>query len=137
MDATNRLNTGGTREENISPRQEHAIIALLHHPGLTKAAQEAGVGKTTLWNWMQQPAFREAYRQARREALSAAIAHLQQLSSEAAEVLGEIMRDPKQQGAARVGAAKSVIDYALKASEIEDLTARLEQLENEIGEEVA
>lgn len=52
--------------EELSPQQEGAIVALLSDPGLMGAAKAAGVGKATLWRWMQKPAFREAYRRAPR-----------------------------------------------------------------------
>jgi hypothetical protein len=42
---------------------------------------------------MQQPAFREAYRRARREAVEQARARLQQASGEAVEALRGVMND--------------------------------------------
>ena len=131
--SANRPGSGGTGKEELSPQQERAIVALLHQPGLTAAAKEAGVGKTTLWTWMQQPAFREAYRRARREAYAAAVARLQQVAGEAVETLREVMNDKSHQGAARVGAAKAVLDYAVKAAEVEDLSAKVEELEAKVG----
>ena len=49
----------------------------------------------------------------------------------AAEVLREVMNDSSQQGAARVGAAKTVLDFAARMMETEDLAARVEVLERE------
>ncbi|MDP9476455.1 MAG: hypothetical protein M3R38_12365 [Actinomycetota bacterium] len=129
----NRPGSGGTGREELTPHQERAIVALLHQPGLTAAAKEAGVGKTTLWTWMQQPTFREAYRRARREAYATAVARLQQVAGQAVETLREVMVDKSQQGAARVGAAKAVLDYAVKAAEVEDLSAKVEELETKVG----
>jgi hypothetical protein len=39
------------------------------------------------------------------------------------------MNDPETSASARVSAAKIVLEMALKGSELEDLAARLEQLE--------
>ena len=63
--------------------------------------------------------------------MNRATARLQQLTGEAAEVLGEVMNDPAQQGIARVGAARLVLDYAARMPGAEDLTSRVEALEGE------
>jgi hypothetical protein len=119
-----------TREtEELSPQQEGAITALLSEPGLTSAAKAVGVGKATLWRWMQQPTFREAYRRARREAVEQARARLQQASGEAVEALREVMNDPDAPHASRVSAAKAILDMSLKETHAEELEARLTALE--------
>jgi len=124
--------SGATAEgagEDLTPQQHAALIALLEHSTVREAASSAGVHKATLYKWLQDPAFRAAYRVARREAITRATARLQQVSSEAVEVLREVMNDPAQQGAARVGAARIVLDYAARMTELEDLGARVEVLE--------
>jgi hypothetical protein len=100
--------------EELSPQQEGAIVALLSDPGLTGAAKAAGVGKAILWRWMQQPAFREAYRHARRKAVEQARARQQQASGEAVEALREVMNDQDAPHASRVSAARTVLDMAIK-----------------------
>src|SRR5215210_1052170 len=102
--------------EELSPQQEGAIVALLSDPGLTGAAKSAGVGKATLWRWMQKPAFREAYRRARREAVEQARARLQQASGEAVQALLDVANDPDAPHASRVSAAKAILDKAQATS---------------------
>jgi hypothetical protein len=104
-------------------------VALLSDPGLTGAAKAAGVGKATLWRWMQQPAFREAYRRARREAVEQARARLQQASGEAVEALREVMNDQEAPHASRVSAARTVLDMAMQATSEEEIEKRLAALE--------
>jgi hypothetical protein len=127
-----RMNSGETARnpaEELSPQQEGAIVALLSDPGLTGAAKAAGVGKATLWRWMQQPAFREAYRRARREAVEQARARLQQASGEAVEALREVMNDQDAPHASRVSAARTVLDMAMQATNEEEIEKRLAALE--------
>ncbi len=112
--------------EELSPQQEGAIVALLSDPGLTGAAKAAGVGKATLWRWMQQPAFREAYRHARRKAVEQARARQQQASGEA---LREVMNDQDAPHASRVSAARTVLDMAMQATNEEEIEKRLAALE--------
>lgn len=115
--------------EKLSRKQDQAIIALLQMPTIGEAAKQAGIGEATLWRWLQLPEFQDRYRAAKRQAVAQAIARLQQASSEAVETLQRVMNDPETSASARVSAAKIVLDAALKGSELEDLSARLEQLE--------
>src|SRR5919107_1444079 len=125
------MNTGETTRnaEELSPQQEGAIVALRCDPGLTGAAKAAGVGKVTLWRWMQQPAFQEAYRRARREAVEQARARLQQASGEAVEALRDVMNDQDAPHASRVSAARTVLDMAMRATSEEEVERRLTALE--------
>jgi hypothetical protein len=47
----------------------------------------------------------------------------------AVSTLGKIMVDPNAPAASRVRAAESVLDHAAKAIEIEDIEARVSELE--------
>lgn len=118
-------------DDALTVAQHRAVVALLTEPTLQDAAKSVGVDRSTIYRWFQQPAFQVAYREARHQALSRATARLQQISSEAVEVLREVMNDQAAQPAARVGAAKTVLDMALEATEVEDLSARVEALEQE------
>lgn len=125
------MNTDETtgNSDELSPQQEGAIVALLSDPGLTGAAKAAGVGKATLWRWLQQPAFQAAYRKARREAVEEARARLQQASGEAVEALRDVMNDQDAPHASRVSAARTVLDMAMAATSTEQLEERLAALE--------
>lgn len=116
-------------EDFLSPAQHQAVVALLERPTVKEAAEAAGVHKATVYRWLQEEGFQAAYRQARREAVSRATARLQQITMEAVEALREIVGDPSQQGASRVGAARCILDYAAKMTELEDFEARLARLE--------
>jgi transposase len=70
-EATDDPGRSGTAGEEITPQQEAAIVALLERPSVSAAAELAGVGRSTLYEWLQRPDFRAAYREARREALEA------------------------------------------------------------------
>jgi hypothetical protein len=78
---------------------------------------------------MNEREFSAAYRAARRAAFSQAIARLQQASSAAATTLLKIMLDMNAPASTRVRAADSVLDHAKRAIEIEDIEARVSELE--------
>ena len=117
-----------SHSENDS-RQERTILALLEHPTHEKAAAALGISAVTLWRRMQNPEFIEAYRKARREAFSQSVIRLQHASAAAVGTLLRIMTDREAPAASRVRAADVVLQTALRGMEIEDIEARLANLE--------
>ena len=80
---------------------------------------------------MQVPEFQKAYREARRAAFGQAIARLQQGTSAAATTLLKTMIDPATPASVKVRAAEAIFNHAAKAIEIEDIEARVSQLEQQ------
>lgn len=115
--------------EKASRKREIFIACLLTEPNIREAARKAGISENTGWRWMQDQDFQADYQKARKMAVSQAIGLLQQISTEAVLTLQEVMTDRKATAASRVTAARTVLDTALKAVELEDLAARIERLE--------
>jgi hypothetical protein len=115
--------------EKFGRKQEDAIAALLTQRNVEEAARAAGIGARTLLRWLKLPEFQNAYRQDRRDAFHQAIARLQQGTSAAATTLLKAMIEPGTPASVRVRAADSVLNHASKAIEIEDIEARLSELE--------
>jgi len=113
----------------LTPKQTRAMLAMLEHPTLRDAASAVGIGESTLYRWAQIPAFKSAYMDARREAVRQSIAHLQSATGEAVTCLRNVMNSKTGSDAAKVSAARAVLELALKAVEIEDLAERVQQLE--------
>jgi hypothetical protein len=78
---------------------------------------------------MGQADFDAAYRQAKRNSFRQSVARLQQGSSAAVSVLLKVMVDPVTPPATKVRAAESVLNHSAKAIELEDIEARLAELE--------
>jgi hypothetical protein len=57
------------------------------------------------------------------------VARLQRYAGEAVDTLHEVMTDREAPAFARTGAAKAMLDYAMKAVELEDLAGRVALLE--------
>ncbi len=110
-------------------KREEAVAALLTHRNVEDAARAAGVGVSTLLRWMKEPEFEAAYRDARRAAFGQSVARLQQASSAAVSTLLKVMLDPATPPATKVRAVDSILNHAAKAIEIEDIEARLTDLE--------
>jgi hypothetical protein len=110
-------------------KKEEAIAALLTNRNLEEAAKATGIATNTLLRWMKEPEFKTAYLDARRVAFGQSIARLQQATSAAAATLMKIMVDPSAPASTRVRAADSIFNHAAKAIEIEDIEARVTELE--------
>lgn len=109
--------------------KDKAIIALLTAPNIEEAAKCIGIGQTTLYRWLKLPEFQEELKEARRQAVSLAVGKLQQSTATAVNVLQSVAENEESPASARVSAAKTILEMALKAVELEDIVARIEQLE--------
>jgi uncharacterized protein (UPF0147 family) len=75
----------------------------------------------------------EGVPRARRQAFGQSIARLQQATSAAAAALMKVMVDPNAPASTRVRAADSIFNHVAKATEIEDIEARVSELERAPG----
>src|ERR1700761_71046 len=110
-------------------KMEEAIAALLTKRNVEEAARSTGIATQTLVRWLKVPEFQAAYREARRAAFGQATARLQQASGAAVSTLLKIMIDPASPASTRVRAADSILDHAREAIELEDIEARVADLE--------
>ena len=113
----------------LSATQEQALQAVISHPTLKEAALAAGISETTLWRYMREEEFSRRLREARREAVNHAVTRLQKASSEAVTVLRDLMMKEDAPPAARISAARTVLDYAMRAAEQDELKGRIAELE--------
>jgi hypothetical protein len=114
-------------------KMEDAIAALLTQRNIEEAAKAAGIGANTLLRWLKVPEFQSAYREARRAAFSQSIARFQQGTSAAATTLIKLLIDPNTPASVRVRAADSIFHHSIKAMEVEDIEARVSELERAAG----
>jgi hypothetical protein len=113
----------------FSRKMEEAVAAVLIQKNLEEAARSVGIGTATLLRWQKMPEFKAALRQARRDAYSQSIGRLQQATSAAVSTLLKTMVDPGTPPSTKVRAADSVLSHAAKAIELEDIEARVSELE--------
>ena len=106
-------------------KMELAIAALLSHRSVEDAARVVGVSTHTLLRWMKQPEFRGMYQEARRLAFSQALGRLQEASGAAVTTTLKIMLDTNAPPGMRLRAAQIVLEQAAKATELENLAARV------------
>ena len=110
-------------------KKEEAIAALLTQQTIENAASTAGISVSTLLRWQKDPQFDAEYRAAQRAAYRQTTARLQQASPAAVTVLTKLMVDLNTPASVRARAADSVLNHAAKAIEIQDIEARVAELE--------
>ena len=115
----------------MTPNKEKALAALLAHPTKAEAAAAAGIDPKTLWRYLQDPEFQEAYKKAFSDLVSDATRQAQQSLSPALSTLREIVEDGDQGATVRIQAARSLLEYGLRLTEITDILRDLEAAEGE------
>jgi hypothetical protein len=80
---------------------------------------------------MQDEKFQRYFRDAKKRVVDQAITRIQQVSGQAVETLKTIMIDHDMPASSRAACAKAILDTAVKAAELENLTARIEALEKQ------
>jgi hypothetical protein len=107
------------------------VTALLSHASVDDAAEAAGISHSTAWRWIRQPDVLARLREARRDAMNRAIARLQEAASGAVDCLCQVQRDGESESA-RVSAARTILEQALRAVELGDVLERLDAIERTV-----
>ena len=106
------MNNGHPPNGTLTAKQRRAIGILLITPTITAAAASVGVGEQTLYQWLAEPSFATAYRQARAEVVAHAAAQVQRAASTAVAVLVDVMNNPDELSMTRITAAHMVLELA-------------------------
>lgn len=118
------------------PRNKDTFIAaLLSNPTISASAKAAGISEATALRWMQDPDFKASYGEAKQRMLDEVIRFLQQSMLGAVAVLRTTMLSNETRPAQRIMAARSILEFGLRAYELEDLEQRIARLEAERGEQ--
>jgi hypothetical protein len=111
----------------ISPRQEKLIAHLLTERTVEQACAKTGVAVTTYWRWMQDHAFLDEYRKARRGILENTVARIQSIALSALDTLERNLNC--ENPSVEVRCAAIILDQSLKGIELLDIADRVEILE--------
>ena len=117
-----------------TPRKEKALQALLVSRTRAEAAKTAGIGESTLREYMKDPEFLERYREAFGNLVQDATRQAQQAIAPALSCLREIVEDRDEAPQARIQAARSTLEYALRLTEQLDIIDRIQALEDAVKE---
>lgn len=131
-----RTNTGNAMSETFKQRlREQAVKALLCSRSIAAAAKKVRLSERTLRRWLDDEEFYAEYQAAKRDLLRSGLANLSRKLFLASEVLGKVASHPgRPYQAARTHAASSIFRISLDADILENIEARLRQLERQSDE---
>ena len=114
-------------------QKRRAIEALVAGASRSAAAAAAGVAERTLRRWASSDDFAAQLRLAYDEAFTDALRVLRGAAMDAVRALREVAGDRDAPPAARVGAARAILEEGRKAIELDDTEARLAALEHQLA----
>ncbi len=103
------------------------IAALAGGSTVQDAAATAGVGVATVYRRLREREFKQKVEEARTELLSGAMARLSAATTDAVTTLMGLLAAESE--SVRLGAARSILDMALRWRESADLAERLDAVE--------
>ena len=114
--------------QHLSERQLAALPHLLRPGSLKAKAKAIGVGRTTLYRWLEDENFRIVLRALREATLHVAQSEIQAMTYEAAAVLYRTLHSDDPGLSYR--AAKTVLDQANEAQYGRDIEQRMDALQD-------
>jgi hypothetical protein len=103
------------------------VVALASGQSVREAARTAGIGERTAFRRTAETGFKLAVAHARSALLARAVGQLADAATAAVETLRGLLAAEAE--TVRLGAARSILDAAMRGSELIDLAERVECLE--------
>lgn len=119
-------------ENVITVKQQKAITALLSERTTRDAAKAAGVSEKTLYQWLNEPAFRAALREAEKSILDDVTRRLSAGASLALDTLKKLVQSARHEST-KLRAAVAWLELSLKYRDMHDIEERLTALEAAIN----
>ncbi len=119
----------------MDEKQSKILQALMSNFTIQDAAKSLGISPNTIYIALRDETFAQAYKEARHKAVEHSITMLSRASSLAVTRLIETMENPQEKSSVRLSAAKSILEFAFRGYETEQLVERVERLEKAIDEQ--
>ncbi len=110
---------------------DQLVLALACGATAETAARQAGVSARTVYNRLQDPAFKHRLRGVQADILQRTAGALTAAATESVRTLLELQK-PGMPPATRLGAARAVLEIGLKIREIVELETRIAALEEQL-----
>ncbi len=118
--------------EQIGTKSDRLALALAEGDTVQDAAEKAGIGRTTAYRRLADPAFRQRIHALRGGMIGDAVGRMAAGMSEAAGVLRELLKAESE--AVRLSAARSLLDIGVKLRQAVDTEERLAAVESRLAE---
>lgn len=115
---------------NKTISDEQIIAALLASNTRIEAAAKLEISIDTLYKRMKNETFKSRFNRAKSMVIDDAVNALQNRMNDAISTITDVMKDTNVSPQIRINAADTIIRYSLKMTEINEITKRIEALEN-------
>ena len=119
-------------DSRLAPRQMALLAALVGNPDVQAATKATGVGRTTAYRWLREPAFQAELTRQRDAVLSEALASVKTHATRAVAELAALLTVPDER--LRRLVCNDILAHAMKVRELEDIERRLDALEKALKE---
>ena len=126
---TNEMSDNG----RLTDKQRRVIPYLLTSPSTEEACRRARINKTTVYEWLKDEAFRQELKRQRDAVIERGLDSLKANIAKAGETLVKHLDSERENISIR--AAESIIEFAQKALEHEELEQRIEALETRLAQQ--
>jgi hypothetical protein len=117
-------------DTKLTARQAHFVSAVLATRTTAEAARQAGVSDRTAYTYMNDPRVQAAIGRGLDDVLADATRHITGAVAQALAALEDILTDPAAPPAARIAAARIILDAAPRYRQTLDLATRLANMED-------
>src|SRR5215471_11364379 len=119
--------------EKLTPRQIRVIPYLLGAPSIEEGCRRARVSKVSVYSWLREEAFSQELKRCRDQMIERALDSLKVNLTKATETLVRHLDSEKENISLR--AAESIIEFAQRAIESEELEQRIKALEAKLAQQ--
>lgn len=112
--------------------REKALAALLSSDTQAEAAAKIGVTDRTMRGYLADPEFRAEYQRRKRRLVSDATRQMQASYQAAINALREIVESKLSSEAGRISAARALLEYGMKFTEVNEIMTQMDNIENAI-----
>ena len=113
--------------DNLTPRQRAAIPRLIAAASIEAGCRAARISKSSYYQWMDRPAFRDALQLASRRRFESDLQSLKNQTQRALSVLYTLMDSENEFVALR--ASTAILGHSMALFDMENITERLDRLE--------
>lgn len=118
-------------KSTLTRRQLHVLPFLISNPTIESASKLSGISAKQIFDWLNQPAFREELENRKNEGVSQAVDRLKMTASKACDTLISLL-DNAQSDSVKHRVAVDMLNMTLKFMEFKDVEQRLRKLEETI-----
>jgi AcrR family transcriptional regulator len=116
------------RPRNGRTNSELVLAALLSARRVEDVAESLNTSKRTIYRYLADKNFQQMFETAKARLLDEAILKLRNEATRAVDVLVEVAQDKYANSAARVAAARSIIQFAVETGQVQELERKVQEM---------